>query len=54
MQRALLGRPFFPGLLVVGVVHGTMLLTVSKLPADVALHTVEVILCLYGDTASCT
>ena len=53
VQRAPPGRLFFPGLLVVGVVLGAMLLAVSKLPTDVALYTVEVILCLHGDTASC-
>ena len=51
VHRVPFGRPFFPGLLVVGVVLGTVLLVVSELPADVTLYTVAVILCLQGDTA---
>ena len=53
VQRAPFERPFFPGLLPVGVVLGTMPLAVSKRPADVALRTVEIVLCLHGDTAPC-
>ena len=44
VQGAPLGRPFFPGLVELGVVVGVLLLVVSKLPADVSLHTLEVIL----------
>ena len=52
VQREPLGRPFPPGLIVVGVVVSSNRPSVSKLPADVALHTAEVIMSLHEDIAA--
>lgn len=48
IQRALLGGPSSLGLVVDAVVLGKNLLASSKLPADAALYTAEVILRFAG------
>ena len=52
VKRDPCGEPSSPRLLVVWVLLEALLLAVSNLPTDVTLHTVEVILRLYGNVAA--